>query len=436
MFDYVIVDEASTLDLVQAVLPFSCAKKIIIVGDQKQLPHIAQKTDLIFENEAYDYSKHNIMSSLDSLYDNNLKRTLLQEHYRCHPNIIRFCNTKYYNRELIIYTEDDDSDSMCVIKTAPGNHMRAITSGETGIFNHRELEELNNLIKHEKDYNIKLFSENLGDIGLITPYRLQVKFAEDITSKEIEKDTIHKYQGREKPIIIYSTVLDQSLKSKSQMEFVNNPQMVNVAVSRAKKQLILISNANAFYKNGNDVGDLIKYIEYHDFNNIKECRVISVFDLLYKEYSQKLFARKEAMIKTKKNIRFDSEKIIYTILIELLNEENFKCYSFSHEVRLADIFTYQDKCTDIEKIFIKQLRSSVDFLIYNNFNQSPVLAIEIDGTEYHLNNPDQLKRDKKKDGIFKKYNIPMLRLGTHQATTKDMIEVELFKLTEIKYDVK
>lgn len=42
MFDYVIVDEASTLDLVKAVLPLSCAKKIVIVGDQKQLPHIPE----------------------------------------------------------------------------------------------------------------------------------------------------------------------------------------------------------------------------------------------------------------------------------------------------------------------------------------------------------------------------------------------------------
>ena len=45
MFDYVIIDEASTLDLVKAVLPLSCAKKSVIVGDQKQLPHIPEEIE-------------------------------------------------------------------------------------------------------------------------------------------------------------------------------------------------------------------------------------------------------------------------------------------------------------------------------------------------------------------------------------------------------
>lgn len=85
--------------------------------------------------------------------------------------------------------------------------------------------------------------------------------------------------------------------------------MINVAVSRPENQLILITNTDAFYKNGNDIGDLILYIEYHDEENIEEGRVISVFDLLYRDYSKRLLARKEAMNNVKKNIRFDSEKI-------------------------------------------------------------------------------------------------------------------------------
>ncbi len=432
MFDYVIVDEASTLDLVKAVLPLSCAKKIVIVGDQKQLPHIPEKINVSFENEAYDYKSKSIMDSLECLYGDALERTLLQEHYRCHPDIIRFCNLKYYKGDLIVYNNSSNSNPISVIKTAEGNHMRELTRGRKGTFNQRELEELNHLIKKDSGYNIKLYSENLSDIGLLAPYRLQIEFAKEINSEEIEKDTIHKYQGREKPIIVFSTVLDQSVKSKVKMSFVNDPQMINVAVSRAEKQLIIITNTDAFYKNGNDVGDLIKYIEYHDIKNIEEGRVISVFDLLYKDYSSKLLARKEAMKQVKKNIKYDSEKIIYSILIELLEEERFRCYSFAHEVRLSDIFLNRDICTEIEKKFIKQPRSSVDFIISNKFNHNPVLGIEVDGTEFHLNNPEQLVRDKKKEGIFKKYDIPILRLSTHQAITKDMIKLELAKLTEVR----
>lgn len=430
IFDYVIIDEASTLDLVKAVLPLSCAKKIVIVGDQKQLPHIPEKIEMSFENEAYDYKNKNIMDSLDCLYGDTIERTLLQEHYRCHPDIIRFCNMKYYDGNLILYSNCSHSNAISIIKTAAGNHMRELTKGRKGVFNQRELEELSYLIENESEYRIELYSKNLKDIGLLSPYRLQIEYSKEINSEEIEKDTIHKYQGREKSVIVFSTVLDQSAKSKRKMSFVNNPQMVNVAVSRAENQLILITNTDAFHKNGNDIGDLIKYIEYHDEKNIEEGRVISVFDLLYSDYSKRLLARKEAMNNVKKNIRFKSEKIIYSIISELLEKEIFNCYSFAYEVKLSDIFLNQDICTEIEKKFIKQPRSSVDFIIFNKFNSNPVLAIEVDGTEFHLNNPEQLERDKKKDGIFKKYNIPILRLATHTAIIEDMIEFELSKITE------
>ncbi|WP_192929799.1 DUF2726 domain-containing protein [Alkaliphilus serpentinus] len=101
-------------------------------------------------------------------------------------------------------------------------------------------------------------------------------------------------------------------------------------------------------------------------------------------------------------------------------------------MKLSDIFLNQDICTEIEKKFIKQPRSSVDFIIFNKFDHNPVLAIEVDGTEFHLNNPKQLERDKKKNEIFKKYGIPLLRLATHQAVIEEMIRQQLLRLTEIK----
>ncbi len=127
----------------------------------------------------------------------------------------------------------------------------------------------------------------------------------------------------------------------------------------------------------------------------------------------------------KKNIKFDNVKIVYSILSELLKKEIFSYYSFAHEVRLSIIFLNQDKCKEIEKIFIKQPRSSVGFTIFNKFNHNPVLAIEVDGTEFHLNNPAQLVKDKKKDGIFEKYGIPILRLATNQAST--IVVVKYYK---------
>lgn len=45
----------------------------------------------------------------------------------------------------------------------------------------------------------------------------------------------------------------------------------------------------------------------------------------------------------------------------------------------------------------------------------PVLVVEVDGYAFHANNPKQLERDKMKDNILKKYNIPILRIKTNES---------------------
>ncbi len=110
LFDYVIIDEASQVDIVTGALAFSCAKNVVIVGDLKQLPNVVNnKTKEISNNiynkyklnEAYMYSENSLLSSICKLFS-EVPKTLLKEHYRCHPKIIDFCNKKFYNDQLII----------------------------------------------------------------------------------------------------------------------------------------------------------------------------------------------------------------------------------------------------------------------------------------------------------------------------------------------
>jgi superfamily I DNA and/or RNA helicase len=81
----------------------------VIVGDLKQLSHVVDShtkrlTDSIFNefklDEAYRYSANSLLSAAIKLYT-HVARTLLREHYRCHPKIIEFCNKKFYNNELL-----------------------------------------------------------------------------------------------------------------------------------------------------------------------------------------------------------------------------------------------------------------------------------------------------------------------------------------------
>ena len=108
IYDYVIVDEASQVDLTTSVLAMSCAKNMVIVGDLKQLPNVVpedvRKTvaQLSIGNNIalnYRYEENSLLSSMCKTYE-NISRTLLREHYRCHPKIIGFCNQKIYNNQL------------------------------------------------------------------------------------------------------------------------------------------------------------------------------------------------------------------------------------------------------------------------------------------------------------------------------------------------
>lgn len=425
LFDYLIIDESSQVDLLTGGLALSCCKNAIIVGDTKQLPQIVNK-DLFkkikpFEiEEQYDYFKNNILSSMISLYGDKLPKVMLKEHYRCHPKIIEFCNQKYYNSELIPFKQGNEDDVPLILyRTSDGTHLREVTNGDKkGKFNQRELD----VIVEEILKNPNIYDESNLDIGFTTPYRKQADKAEDMLSSEIECDTIHKYQGREKSIMIMSTVLDDSRAGKQGVSFVDNPCMINVAVSRAIDKFILVTHKSLFSKAGKEVGDLIRYMEYNTLDeNIINSEVVSVFDLLYKEYSDKLIGFKN---KIKNNSKYQSENIMYCLLKEVLDLEKYDNLDFTTQVLLKNLLNSVDKLNEREIKYVNH-NSSIDFIVFHKLNKKPVLAIEVDGFAFHENNPKQLEKDKLKDNILIKYELPLLRLPTTGSNEEAKIQNKL-----------
>lgn len=425
LFDYVIIDESSQVDLLTAALALSCGKHAIIVGDIKQLPHIVDMTIeekvsvFVEEGGPYDYFRQNLLSSMLKLYGDTVPRVMLREHYRCRPRIIEFCNKKYYEGQLIAFTsEEEGGNPLLIYRTSAGNHMREVTHGRRGKFNQRELDVI------EKEILVDLGNAILkhDDIGFTTPYRKQVEKAVKQLSQDIESDTIHKYQGREKPIMIMSTVLDSSRAGKMGLVFVNDPCKINVAVSRAQEKFILVTDRSLFRKYGNEIGDLIRYMEYSTMDdNIVESEIVSIFDLLYKDYSKKLEAFKKRIIKHSK---YESENILRTLLEIILSESKYNMLELGFQVYLGNLFMDLDRLTDEERQYVKN-GASVDFVIYNKFDKSPILAIEVDGFAFHENNPRQLARDKLKDSIFDAYRHPLIRLPTTGSGEEMKIREEL-----------
>lgn len=135
LFDYLIIDEASQVDLVTGVLALSVARNIVIVRDTKQLPNVIDSTmskqiqELTTHYKIpshYDYMQHSFLSSVCSVLP-NAPRILLKEHYRCHPKIINFCNQKFYGNALVILSEDNGEENVLEVYVSfAGNHAEGI----------------------------------------------------------------------------------------------------------------------------------------------------------------------------------------------------------------------------------------------------------------------------------------------------------------------
>ncbi|MCI8272904.1 MAG: AAA family ATPase [Clostridia bacterium] len=413
IFDYVIIDESSQVDLTTGVLAISCAKNAIIVGDTKQLPQIVdmkiqEKISNSDIEPCYDYFQNNILSSFLKIYGDKIPRKVLREHYRCHPKIIEFCNKRYYNGELIAFANDEHNSikkPLVIYYTVKGNHLRKLTEGDIkGTYNARELE----VIKKEVlvDERVKNFKNE--EIGITTPYRLQADLMQNV-DENIQSDTIHKFQGREKKLMILSTVLDNSKNGKQGLGFVDDACMVNVAVSRAIDQFVVVTDNKLFNEYGKEIKSLLKYIKYNEMDSeIIESQIVSVFDLLYKEYSKKLNGLSKNLLHRRK---YKSEDIMDTILYNEFLKEDYRDYKYTGEYLLRELLKDVDNLNDNERQYINN-RASVDFVIFNKMDNKPVLLIEVDGFQFHANKPEQLVKDEMKNNIARKNNIKLLRFET------------------------
>jgi hypothetical protein len=418
LLDYLIIDEASQVDLLAAGLALSCARNVIVVGDLRQLPHIPEKSAAERARPApapsYDYGQHNILSSIIERFGAALPRTMLREHYRCDPAIIDFCNRKFYGGQLVPYTlSDSENKALVVVRTAQGNHMRQHAGGRT---NQREADVI------AKEVLARFCSGTRHeDIGVVTPYRRQVDKVAEALLNTIEADTVHKFQGREKEIIIMSTVLDETKNGRNGVEFVDNPQLVNVAVSRAVKRFVLVTNHDMLPASRH-LRDLVRFIQYQDpEHGVFDSAVLSVFDLLYKEYSALL---RPLAARLQKTSQFASENIVWTVLLEILSEEGYPDLAVAQQVILRNLLPDLTRLTHEQVSYVRN-RATIDFVVYNRITNMPVLAVEVDGFAYHEADPFQLVRDGLKDAICLAHNIPLLRLPTTGSGEEHVIRHRL-----------
>lgn len=387
VFDYVIMDEASQVAVETGLLALTCAKNAVIVGDTMQLPNVVTEVDRIKLNEirtsssvadSYDAASHSFLSSVLAAIP-NVPETLLREHYRCHPDIINYCNQKFYGGNLLIMTtRDDNEEHLMALTTSEGQHCR-------GHYNQREIDA----VKIE----LKPLLDNLDETGIIAPYNSQVdQFRAQIP--EIEAATVHKYQGREKGTIIMS-VTDDVIT-----EFSDDANLLNVAVSRAKDKFCLVVSGNPQNLKGN-IHDLLSYIKYQQ-GTVIQSKLRSIYDYLFSQIE----AERTVSEYASENLTFDLIEKIRTSYPQLSHIKALCHYP------MRSLISDVSGLTEREARYAMHPSTHIDFLIINRVSKEPLLAIETDGYSFHNDTTQQYERDRMKDRILKSCGLPLLRLST------------------------
>ena len=252
-FDVAVIDEASQTTIPSVLIPIAKAHRFILAGDHKQLP------PTILSNKAQKLS-NTLFESLIKKYSH--KSQILNIQYRMNKELMEFPNSEFYQNRLKTDTPVEDITLNDIIET---NDKEIITFHDTSQLpdnQEKHLKDSKSIInKVERDicldYIDKYLEEGLAvkDIGVITPYSDQAKIIEDMTDVEVK--TVDGFQGREKEVIIISTVRSND---EDNIGFLSDLRRLNVTLTRAKRRLIIVGNKKTLsshptYKR------LIEYIE-------------------------------------------------------------------------------------------------------------------------------------------------------------------------------
>ncbi len=424
LFDYVIVDEASQVGLSSAVLALASCKNIVIVGDSKQLPHVIQNRliePLKGIRSRYklpqhiDYIKYSLLESVKKKYGASIPNTLLNEHYRCDPDIIGFCNKRFYNNALVIHTCHNKGEGITIIETPAHSALGRTNERQAKII----LEEI---LPHVDDKK---------DLGVVAPYRAQVELIQKtLNSPDILVDTVHKFQGKERATMVLSTTSDRTVlyEDPECIDFLNNPNLINVAFSRAKNRLYIIASKEALTQKGTLLEDISRYCNHNllDYNRV-DTSVYSIFDLMTNEYNKILEPLKKKVIKIS---NFESENIMWALLKNICDSGQYGLLSLCFNYPMRKIVDYNRIIDEKDRAFVLNPNTHCDFVLYSLIDKAISLIIEVDGKQHE--EETQRLRDERKDKILDEFHINHIRIKTTSVEVEETIRKALSQSTASK----
>lgn len=272
LFDVAIIDEASQCDIASCFPILYRAKKAVIVGDDKQLPHLSfleKAKEQSFLSQYGIPDKYQLMWRFrtNSMFDlanyYSMNPVLLDEHFRSLPPVISFSNQEFYGDRMRVMRRNSPT-----IKSLELVH---VEDGKVDFDATRNLPEIEAVVAKLQELIIedeRKNHQNPISIGIISPFRAQVEQLKASVSRvlsehmirkhRIEIGTAHTFQGDERDIILMSWAFAPNSFFQS-LTFLQKANLFNVAITRARYRMI-----NFISKNPRELPDglLRSYLNY------------------------------------------------------------------------------------------------------------------------------------------------------------------------------
>lgn len=378
MFDLIVVDEASQVNLAEVIPAFYRGAKICIVGDHKQLSlesiglsfSLSNKFDTLIwtkhltqhHNISYDNGKkRNLTVTTASILDFirspentvNLRDIMLDEHFRSEPALAKFTNDMFYDGQLKVMTETPDRISLSCFKVIKVNGKRNENKAIP-----EEAERIVQIIKDlTKSVDLPAHIKPPITIGVISMIRNQCNLISELLEEKVRSNiydeimigTPEEFQGHERDVIIFSLCLDSSCARGT--GFHQNQNRFNVATSRARKFTIIV------YSEIPDTHSMThKYFRHFGF----EPNIVPVSEKEFKpNYDPITWKFDPAKYES------DFERIVYSYIKEYIEKKK--------QLVPIEVFNQVVSCG----------QKRLDFVLYNPKNKK-FIAIEVDGNSHFI----------------------------------------------------
>jgi superfamily I DNA and/or RNA helicase len=287
-FQVAIFDEASQLlePQIMGIFTSSAIDKFVMIGDHKQLPAVVvqdAQESAVTSSLLHAIGLTNCRNSLfERLYEQNRHNaevvSMLNHQGRMHPAIAEFASDAFYEgcllpvglphqRETLayaVYNPDDSMECLAATRRCAFIHVPSPSLEERmPKANKLEAQMIAKLLKalvvlHEKNHQPLVPARQ---VGIIVPFRRQISFVRSEIAKLLPQvasdlliDTVERYQGSQRDIIIYGTTITQPYELDILSNIVEMPsgqvdRKLNVAITRARKQLFILGDEKLLTQN-------------------------------------------------------------------------------------------------------------------------------------------------------------------------------------------